>query len=73
MIPSGTVIPSDFEWAAAMATFAEIIKKSPYALAGALPDLDQVFSASADAGDPDRAEFASLFASVRGRVAPSAP
>ena len=56
--------------AIAIAAFSEIIKQSPYADGAALPQLEPIVTASAHASDPDRAEFAALFATATGLLGP---
>jgi len=54
---------SDLQWAVAVATFAELVKASPFADLDAVPALELILSAQASQGD-DRAEFATLVAGV---------
>jgi Ca-activated chloride channel homolog len=58
---------ADLQWAAAVASFAEILKKSPYADRGQLPAIEQIVAAQA-ARDAGRSEFALLFAMARPRL-----
>jgi hypothetical protein len=51
---------SDLQWAVAVASYAEILKQSPYADPGALDAIRLILQAQADQDD-DRAEFLSLF------------
>ncbi len=58
---------SDFQWAAGIAAFAEIIKQSPFAKAQALDALAQIFAANVGT-DGDRLEFVELFGQARGMM-----
>ena len=58
---SYTALDTDFQWAIAVAAFAEILKDSPYGDTSALPEIEQIVSDPVHASDPDRAEFAVLF------------
>jgi Ca-activated chloride channel homolog len=49
----------DLAWAAAVASFAELLRKSPYASASELASIESIANAQ-QASDPDRAEFAQL-------------
>jgi Ca-activated chloride channel family protein len=51
---------ADFQWAVAIAAFAEILKQSPYARPEALPAIAKIVSAAAGT-DGDRLEFVELF------------
>ncbi len=57
---SHTALDGDFRWAAATATFAEILKQSPYATEGSMGALSDIFEAE-QAGDGDRQTFFELF------------
>jgi Ca-activated chloride channel family protein len=72
---SSTLLPSDvaasyldldgdFQWAFAIAAFAELLKESPYADAGLLGMLDGIFVAQ-QGDDPDRQELVELFQRAR--------
>jgi Ca-activated chloride channel family protein len=50
----------DLQWASAVASFAEILKKSPFASPQRLPAIASIVAAQASR-DEDRAEFARLF------------
>jgi Ca-activated chloride channel family protein len=50
----------DMQWASAVASFAEILKKSPFASPQRLPAIAAIVAAQATRDD-DRAEFATLF------------
>jgi Ca-activated chloride channel family protein len=54
---------ADFQWAAAVATFAEILKNSPYAETSSLPDVQTIVTRE-NWLDADRAEFRQLFESA---------
>lgn len=58
---------ADLQWAAAIAAFAEILKKSPFADRNFLPQIEQIVNAQARR-DADRMEFAGLFAQIRPRL-----
>lgn len=55
---------SDLQWASAIATFAEIVKGSPYADAASLDAIASIVDAQAG-NDARRTKFAELFASAR--------
>lgn len=55
----------DLRWAAAVAAFSEILKKSPFADPTFMPQIAAIVSAQATR-DADRAEFATLFARAKG-------
>jgi Ca-activated chloride channel family protein len=58
---------TDLQWAAAIAAFAEILKNSPFADKGFLPQIEQIVKAQAGR-DADRAEFAELLAKIQSRL-----
>jgi Ca-activated chloride channel family protein len=51
---------ADFQWAVAIAAFAEILKQSPYARPDALPAIAKIIGAAAGT-DGDRLELVELF------------
>ena len=55
----------DFQWAVAVAAFAEILKQSPYADPTLLPRIDEVVAAPNLATDADRSEFVTLLRTSR--------
>ena len=55
---------ADFQWASAVAAFAEILKGSPYARSANLAEIGSVVAAQADR-DVDRSEFVGLFTAAR--------
>ena len=59
------VADADLRWAAGIAAFAEILKKSPFADPTYLPEIDAVVAAQA-ARDGDLTEFAQLYGVARG-------
>jgi Ca-activated chloride channel family protein len=59
---------ADFQWAAAIAAFAEILKQSPYADAGAIGAIEDIVAAQSGR-DADRAEFNELFAQAKAMLA----
>ena len=62
---SYTALDGDFQWALAVASFAEILKHSPYADPNSLDLMGQIVSSPNHAADADRAEFAALFSTAR--------
>jgi Ca-activated chloride channel homolog len=56
---------SDFAWALAVASYAEVLKESPYARPEKLDAMALIFDAQATE-DPERAEFTALFHKARG-------
>ena len=58
-------LDTDFQWAVAVAAFAEILKESPYADVSQLSYIDKIVTNEAQADDPDRVEFASLFTTAQ--------
>lgn len=54
----------DFRWAAAIATFAEILRDSPYVEPSALAEVDAIVMAE-QSDDPDRSEFGQLWPAAR--------
>lgn len=58
---------SDLQWAIAVATFAELLKQSPYAARSALPALELIVQAQAGR-DQDRGEFALLLGAAKSRL-----
>jgi Ca-activated chloride channel homolog len=66
-----SVADADLRWATAVAAFAEILKKSPYADRAFVPLIETIVSQQAVL-DADRAEFAQLFARAKALL-PAAP
>ena len=62
---SYTALDGDFQWALAVASFAEILKESPYADPTELDLMNQIVSGAEHAADADRTEFATLFGTAR--------
>lgn len=56
---------SEFQWAAAVASLSEILRKSPYAVPASLDTIDSILSPAANGDDVDRAEMAELFAKAK--------
>jgi Ca-activated chloride channel family protein len=54
---------SDFQYAVAVAAFAEILKESPYAAPGALEEISKIIAEQSFA-DPQREELKNLFESA---------
>jgi Ca-activated chloride channel family protein len=61
---------ADAAWASAVATVAEILRKSPYASAGELASVQRIVDEQR-AADSDRGEFASLLATIRSLLTPT--
>jgi Ca-activated chloride channel family protein len=59
---------ADLQWAAAIAAWAEILKKSPFANTNNLSQIAEVIAANAG-DDADRIEFKSLFETAQGFLA----
>lgn len=57
----------DFAWAAAVATFAEILRESPYASLSELDAIAKVVNGQKDR-DADRSEFVALFTKARPKL-----
>ncbi len=55
-------LDADFQWALAIASFAEILKESPYAAPDRLPQIESIIQRPAHAEKSDRSEFIGLFA-----------
>jgi Ca-activated chloride channel family protein len=66
---SHTDLDTDFQWAVAVAAFAEILKQSPYGDAAFLPQVEQIVTANAN-DDADRTEFVSLFGTAQTLLSP---
>jgi Ca-activated chloride channel family protein len=66
--PAFSATDLDMQWALAIAAFAEILKRSPYADAAHLDVIGNIANAQAGA-DADRAEFLRLFNLARPRIA----
>jgi len=62
---SHTALDADFRWAFAVASFAEILKESPYARPEDLEAIAGIVTAEAEGMTGDRAEFATLFSAAR--------
>jgi len=58
-------LDADFRWAFAIASFAEILKNSPYARPEDLEAIAGIVAAEAEGMTGDRAEFATLFSRAR--------
>ncbi|MET0792807.1 MAG: YfbK domain-containing protein, partial [Polyangiaceae bacterium] len=54
-------VDDDFAWAMAVASFSEIVKKSPFAVPSSLDAIGKIVKRPSFAADPDRAEFSALF------------
>jgi hypothetical protein len=59
---------ADFRWAVAVAGVAELLKQSPYAPSAHLDTIEQLINDDAYSEDPDKVEFGTLFANVRGQL-----
>jgi Ca-activated chloride channel family protein len=62
---SYTALDGDFQWALVVASFAEILKESPYADPSQLDLMGQIIASADHAADADRTEFATLFGTAR--------
>jgi Ca-activated chloride channel homolog len=62
---SAAELDADFQWALSIASFAEILKQSPYASAERLPQIEALVTRPAHAEFADRAEFVQLFAAAK--------
>jgi Ca-activated chloride channel family protein len=58
-------LDADFRWAYAVASFAEVLKESPYARTEHLEGIARIVEAEAEGKTGDRAEFATLFTIAR--------
>ncbi len=58
-------IDESFQWALAVAAFAEILKGSPYGDPAELNAIEQLVVRPVHEDFPDRAEFVTLFAQAR--------
>jgi Ca-activated chloride channel family protein len=54
-------LDADFRWAAAVATFAEVLKGSPYARRSELPQIQAIITADPGNTTGDKSEFVTLF------------
>jgi Ca-activated chloride channel homolog len=64
----------DFNWAAAVASFAELLRLSPYVGANELEQVERLIALDGQASDPDRLEFKTLVASAKALLAtPAGP
>jgi Ca-activated chloride channel family protein len=54
-------IDADFRWALSVAAFAEIVKKSPYAVPTKIDEISELVHEAVHRSDDDRAEFVTLF------------
>jgi hypothetical protein len=63
-------LDADFQWAYAVASFAEILKDSPYAMPGALNTIDNIISQPLHDGIVEREDFRAAFSSARPLLAP---
>lgn len=61
---SSSSLDADFQWAIAVASFAEILHESPYADVGSLGLIQDLVSRPVHADDPDKAEFVTLLGSA---------
>jgi Ca-activated chloride channel family protein len=75
-LPGSTValaaidLDADFQWALSIASFAEILRQSPYAVPGRLPAIEELVTSSVHAGFEDRVEFVELFNTARPLITP---
>jgi Ca-activated chloride channel family protein len=59
------LLDEDFQWAYAVASFAEILKQSPYATPGALNTIEQIIGQAGHDGIAEREEFRSAFGKAK--------
>jgi len=62
---SWSKLDKDFQWAYAVASFAEILKGSPYATKGALSTIGNIIGQSVHDGVAEREQFRSSFATAK--------
>lgn len=67
---SPAALDGDFRWALAVASFAEILKRSPYADPSRLDAIREIVHSAEYASDADRSEFKSLFDAASARLEP---
>ncbi|MEO6601098.1 MAG: von Willebrand factor type A domain-containing protein [Polyangiaceae bacterium] len=70
LIAAASDADDDFAWAIAVASFAEILKESPFAVRSSMGAIGDIVKRPPFAADPDRAEFVALFAKAQGLIAP---
>lgn len=63
-------LDADFRWAAAVATFAEILKQSPFASRAQLPAIAEIVAADPGNASGDKSEFVTLFSRARELLQP---
>jgi Ca-activated chloride channel family protein len=63
-------LDADFQWAYALASFAEILKDSPYATRGALNTIGKIIEQPAHDGIAEREQFRSSFAAASKLIKP---
>jgi Ca-activated chloride channel homolog len=61
LIAAASDADDDFAWAMAVASFSEILKKSPFAVPSSLAAIGAIVKRPSFGADPDRAEFVALF------------
>lgn len=60
----------EFQWAAAVAAYSEIIKKSPFAAPESFAAIESIIMSQAGSDDADRKEMAELFAKAKPMLQP---
>ncbi|HEV8245083.1 MAG TPA: YfbK domain-containing protein, partial [Polyangiaceae bacterium] len=60
-----STLDADFQWALGVASFAEILKESPYAVPSRLPVVEALVKRPVHASKPDRSEFVGLFSQAK--------
>jgi hypothetical protein len=70
LIASASDADDDFAWAIAVASFSELLKKSPFAVPSSLAAIERIVKRKIYAADPDRAEFVTLFDKAQPLLAP---
>jgi Ca-activated chloride channel family protein len=70
LIAGASDADDDFAWAIAVASFSELLKKSPFGVPSSLAAIGQIVKRPSFAADPDRAEFVALFDEAQPLLAP---
>jgi Ca-activated chloride channel family protein len=74
LLPSGVAasyvdLDGDFQWAIGVAAFAEILKRSPYAVPARLSDIETIITRPVHIHERDRLEFVALFTKAKALLA----
>lgn len=62
---SWSALDADFQWAYAVATFAEVLKQSPYSSASSLDVVEEIINQPANDNDEDRVQFRASFVEAK--------